>query len=150
MPINNFSQNNVTTDDLKIIMGEWTGTLTYTDYGTNKPFTMPAKLIVSQGKNDYQLILNINYPKEPNANSKDKIKISKNGTLLNKHEVKSKVVLPNGQIQITTQYLGKDNGKQAFIKNIYTIGTSEFIIRKEVKFKNSDNWLMRNEYKYIR
>ena len=149
-PINNYSQNNVTTDDLKTLLGEWAGTLTYTDYGTNKPFTMPANLIVNQGKNNYQLILNINYPKEPNANSKDKIKISKNGTQLNKLDIKSKVVLPNGQIQITTQYSGKDNGKKALIKNIYIIGTSVFIIRKEVKFENSEDWFMRNEYKYSR
>ena len=150
LPINNYSQNNVTTDDLKTLLGEWTGTLTYTDYGTNKPFTMPANLIVSQGKNDYQLILNINYPKEPNANIKDKIKISKDGTQLNKLVIKSKVVLTNGLIQITTQYSGKDNGKKALIKNIYIIGTSDFIIRKEVKFENSEDWFLRNEYKYSR
>ena len=71
---------------------------------------MPANLIVSQGKNNNQLILDINYPKEPNANSRDKIKISKDGTQLNKFDVKSKEVLPNGQVQITTQYSGKDNG----------------------------------------
>lgn len=145
-----YSQNIVTTDDLKTLLGEWTGSLTYTDYSTNKPFTMPANLIVSQGKNNDQLILNINYPNEPNANSRDRIRISKDGTQLNKLEVKSKQVLPNGQVQITTQYSGKDNGKQALIKNTYTIGTSEFIIRKEVKFQNSDDWLVRNEYKYVR
>ena len=147
---NNYSQNIVTTDDLKTLLGEWAGALTYTDYSTNKPFTMSANLIVSQGKNNNQVILNINYPNEPNANSKDKIRISKDGTQLNKIDVKSKQVLPNGLVQITTKYSGKDNGKQALIKNIYTIGASEFIIRKEVKFENSDDWLMRNEYKYVR
>lgn len=150
LPINNYSQNIVTTDDLKTLLGEWAGTLTYTDYSTNKPFTMPANLIVSQGKSNNQLILNINYPNEPNANSKDKIRISKDGTQLNKLDVKSKQVLPNGQVQITTQYSGKDNGKQALIKNINSIGASEFSIRKEVKFENSDDWVMRNEYKYVR
>ena len=149
-PIDNYSQNNVTTDDLKTLLGEWAGTLTYTDYSTNKPFTMPANLIVSQGKNIYLLILNINYPKEPNANSRDKIKISKDGTQLNKIDIKSKEVLPNGQIQITTQYSGRDNGKKALIKNIYIIGTSNFIIRKKVKFENSEDWFMRNEYTYSR
>ena len=149
-PIDNYSQNNVTTDDLKTLLGEWAGTLTYTDYGTQKPFTMPANLIVSQGKNNYLLILNINYPKEPNAKSRDKIKISKDGTQLNKIDIKSKEVLPNGQIQITTQYSGKDNGKKALIKNIYIIGTSDFIIRKKVKFENSEDWFIRNEYTYSR
>ena len=150
LPINNYSQNIVTTDDLKTLLGEWAGTLTYIDYGTNKPFTMPANLIVSQGKNNNQIVLNNNYPNEPNANSRDKIKISIDGTQLNKLDIKSKQVFPNGQVQITTQYSGKDNGKQALIKNIYIFGTSEFIIRKVVKFENSDDWLMRNEYKYVR
>lgn len=150
IPTYNYSQSIVTTDDLKTLLGEWTGTLTYIDYSSNKPFTMPANLIVKQGKNNHQLLLNINYPKEPNANSKDKIKISKDGTQLNKLDIISKQDLANGQIQITTQYTGKDNGKKALIKNIYIIGTSDFIIRKEVKFENSEDWLMRNEYKYSR
>lgn len=150
LPNYNYSQNSVSTDDLKTLLGEWVGSLTYTDYSTNKPFTMPANLIVTQGKNSYQLILNITYPKEPNANSKDKIKISKDGTQLNKLDIKSRQVFPNGQIKIITQYSGKDNGKKALIKNVYIIGTSNFIIRKEVKFENSDDWLLRNEYNYSR
>lgn len=149
-PTYNYSQSIVTTDDLKTLLGEWTGTLTYTDYSSNKPFTMPANLIVKQGKNDHQLLLDINYPKEPNANSKDMIKISKDGTQLNKFNIISKQDLPNEQIQIITQYTAKDNGKKALIKNIYIIGTSDFLIRKQVKFENSEDWLMRNEYKYSR
>lgn len=147
---NNYSQNIVTTDELKTLLGEWTGSLTYKDYSTNNPFTMPANLIVKNGKNNNQLILNINYPKEPNANSKDKIGLSKDGTQLNKHDINSKENLPNGDIQITTKYSGKDNGEKALIKNIYILGASEFIIRKEVKFENSSDWLMRNEYSFSR
>ena len=111
---------------------------------------MPANLNVKQGVNKHQLILKINYPKEPNANSTDKIKISKDGTQLNKVDIKSKRSLPNGHIRITTQHSGKDNGKKAMIKNIYVIGIADFIMRKEVKFENSEDWLMRNEYKYSR
>ena len=64
--------------------------------------------------------------------------------------MKSKKILSNGQVQIITEYFGKDNNKKAQIKNVYIIGQSEFIMRKEVKYDNSDVWLMRNEYKYIR
>jgi len=148
--LENYAQNTITPYDLNVLLGEWTGTLTYTDYSSNKPFTMPANLIVKQGKNENQILLLINYPNEPNANSKDKIKISKNGTQLNKIDVKSKQKLSNGQVQIITEYSGKDNNKNALIKNMYIIGKTLFIIRKEVKFENSDDWLMRNEYKYIR
>lgn len=146
----NYAQNTISPDDLNILLGEWTGTLTYIDYSSNKPFTMPANLIVKEGKNENQLLLFINYPNEPNANSKDKIRISKNGSQLNKNDVKSKQRLSNGQVQITTEYLGKDNNMKALIKNVYILGKNLFVIRKEVKFENSKDWLIRNEYKYIR
>lgn len=146
----NYAQNTITSDDLNILLGEWTGTLTYTDYSSNKPFTMPANLVVKQGKNENQLLLFINYPEEPNANSRDKIRISKNGSQFNNIDIKSKQRLSEGQIQIITEFSGKDDNKKAVIKNVYIMGENQFIIRKEVKFENSKDWLMRNEYKYIR
>jgi len=146
----NYAQNTITPDDLNMLLGEWTGTLTYIDYSSNKPFTMPAKLIVKQRQNENQLLLFISYPKEPNANSKDKIRISKDGSQLNKNDVKSKQRWPDGQVQITTEYSGKDNNEKALIKNVYVLGKDQFVIRKEVKFENSEDWLLRNEYKYMR
>ena len=140
----------ITTKDLKIILGKWTGSLTYVDYRTNKPFTMPSNVDVKQGKNEKQLLLLITYPKEPNANSKDKIKISEDGQQLNKKEVKSRQKLADGQIQIITEYLGKDNNKPALLRNIYILGDKQFIIRKEVNFENTNEWMMRNEYSLSR
>lgn len=140
----------ITPEDLKTILGKWNGSLTYVDYRTNKPFTMLSNVDVKQGKNEKQLLLLITYPKEPNANSKDKIKISEDGQQLNKKEVNSRQILSNGQIQITTEYLGKDNNKPALIRNIYILGDKQFIIRKEVNFENTKNWMMRNEYSFER
>ena len=148
--IKNYSQNIVTKDDLQILHGKWTGTLTYIDYSSNKPYTMPANLIVEQGKNENQILLFNNYPNEPKANSKDKIKISKNGELLDNKRVKSKEKLADNQIQIITEYSGKDNKKKALIRNIYIIGEKQFVIRKEVKFNNSEEWIVRNKYSYNR
>ncbi len=140
----------ITPDDLKIILGKWTGSLTYIDYSSNKPYTMPADVEVKRGKNEKQLLLITTYPNEPNANSKDKIRISQNGQLLNKKALISKEKLTNGEIQVTTEYLGKDNKKEALIRDIYLLGNNQFIIRKEVKFKNSQDWIKRNEYKFKR
>jgi len=44
----------------------------------------------------------------------------------------------------------KDNNKKAEIRVIYIIGKEELIIRKEVKFENTENWKLRNEYNYKR
>ncbi len=145
-----YSQNGILPDDLNVIFGEWKGTLTYVDYGTNKPFKMPANATVEQGKNEYQVQLLINYPKEPNANSKEKIKISKDGLEVNKTPVKSRQTLANDEVKITTEYYGKDNNKKALIRNVYILGPERFITRKEVKFDESEDWLLRNEYNFVR
>ena len=143
-------ENIATSDDLKIILGKWTGNLTYIDYRTNNPYSMPSNVEVKQGNNEKQLLLHITYPKEPKANSKEKIRISSNGQQLNKKAIVSRSMLPQGDIQIITEYSGKDNNEDALIKNIYILGTNQFVIRKEVKFQNSDSWMMRNEYNFNR
>jgi hypothetical protein len=146
----NYAQNTVTTDDLKPLLGKWSGTLTYIDYSSSKPYTMPANLNVKQGKNDYHFLLFNSFPNEPKANNKEKLKISKNGEVLNNHVVTSKQQISDERLQITTEYSGKDNNKQALIRNIYILGENQFVIRKEVKYINSEEWLIRNEFEYVR
>ena len=146
----NYSQNEILPNDLVLIFGEWKGTLTYVDYGTNKPFKMPANVTVKQGKNEYLIQLLYSYPKEPNANSKEKIRISKDGLQVNKTPVKSRQTLANNEVKIITEYYGKDNNQRALIRNIYILGPKRFIIRKEVKFDGSKDWFMRNEYNFTR
>ncbi|WP_025743513.1 hypothetical protein [Aquimarina pacifica] len=144
------AQDKVTPDDLRVLLGEWSGTLTYIDYSSNKPFSMPADLIVDQGKDEYQLQLTNKYPNESSANSKEKITIAKNGMQINKVDIKSREELPEGQVKIIVEYKGKDNDKNALIKKVYIIGKTQLVIRKEVKFDNSITWLTRSEYKYSR
>ncbi|MFK7813765.1 MAG: hypothetical protein AB8B59_14820 [Maribacter sp.] len=144
------AQNTIAPEELTVLLGKWKGTLTYSNYSDGIPFSMPAELEVTKGKNQYQLELFTSYPKEPNANSKGMIKISKDGTKVNKEPITSIEQLPNERVQIITEYQGKDDGKKALIKNVYIIGKTNLIIRKEVKFDSSDTWLIRNEYSYSR
>lgn len=148
--INNQAQNSVTSADLEPLLGEWKGTLTYVDYSSNKPYTMPAYLTASQGKSENQVSLMYRYPNEPKANSKGKIKISDQGKKLNNESVISREVLADGSVQITTSYNGKDNNKEAIMKGVYILGKTICVIRKEVKYVNSDKWLKRNEYSFQR
>jgi len=143
-------QTKITSDDLKTIIGNWEGSITYLDYQTNKPFTMPANLMVKPGKNENQLVLNNTYPNEPKANGSDKIKITKNGLRLNKNVVTSRTGLENGGLQIQTEHEAKDDRKKALIRYSYIIGSDLFVIRKEVKFEKAGNWIKRSEYKYHR
>ena len=144
------SQNAITSQELNVLIGDWTGTLTYMDYSSNEPFTMPANVTVKQGKNENQLLLFNEYPNEPQANSKGKITISKDGNAINGSNLLSKKLLETGENQFTTESEGKDDNKKALIRNIYVIGEKSFIIRKEVKFENKDQWLIRNEFSYTR
>ena len=140
----------ITTEDLKHVLGDWHGSLTYVDYGTGKPFSMPANLSVEQGKNDREYVLRHSYPNEPKANAKDKIKISNDGRQLNEQHLVSKKVSETGQIELTTEYKGRDDNRHALIQMTYILDDAEFVIRKEVRFDESGDWIMRNEYRYIR
>lgn len=145
-----FGQKTISSQDLESIKGEWTGTLTYIDYSSNKPYTMPANLIVESGRNENHLLLFNIYPDEPKANDKDKMILSKDGKRINGKDVKSRQMLSNGQVQITVEYVGKDNRKKVLIRNIYELGEKQFVIRKEVQDANTKEWKRRSEFSYKR
>jgi hypothetical protein len=139
----------LTKDDIQLALGDWTGSLTYIDYQSNEPYTMPANMEVKPGKNEMELILYRIYPNEPQANGKGKLKITQNGKMLNKEPVKFKEVLSDG-VKIITEYQGKDNNQNALIRNTYVIRQNELIIRKDVRFENSPDWLKRNQFTFNR
>ncbi len=145
-----FGQNTVQPEILEHTIGEWKGSLTYLDYQTNEPYTMPVNLRIENGKNRYQFKLFLEFPDEPSANSTDKIKLSKDGTKINKTDVISNKKISEEEFEIITEYSGNDNNEKAKIRVIYTIGKTELNIRKEVKFENTEKWILRNEYNYKR
>ena len=144
---------NVSTKDFTAAIGAWKGTLTYLDYKTGKPYTMPANFLVSiNAKNDQQVIFNYQYPDEPKANASDTLTIKENGTLFDEATVTLKKINADGSIQIETERNGIDgnDNKKAVIKHVYLIGSKQFINRKEVKFDGEQNWIKRNEYSFSR
>ncbi len=146
------AQFKVTTSHLKPLIGNWTGTLTYLDYKSNKPYTMPANIEVSRiGKLKEFLVANI-YPNEPKANSTDTIRISKKGTILNNNILQSNKKLQNGNREIITTVLDTDGNdkKQATIKKTYTIGKNIYKVKKEVQFEGTTNWVTRHKYVYTK
>lgn len=136
--------------DLDLLIGEWTGSLTYLDYQTGNPYTMPANLIVEEGKNRNQLILKNIFPNESSANNTDKLTISKDRTLLNKQAIVSRIELPSGEIEVTTAYTGKDNNKKALIQHKHLLGKNSYSNTKSVQFDNSTEWIKRSEFSYSR
>jgi hypothetical protein len=138
--------------DFKLFEGNWNGSLTYMDYSSNKPYTMPANINVKQIRKTNQLVFLNTYPDEPKANSADTITISKDGKMLNKETVKSIQKLGDGNTEIITETTGVDgnDNKPALLRHIYIVGKKKFVIRKEVQFVGQTEWLKRHEYNYTK
>lgn len=148
------AQSNTKTSikDFEQFVGSWQGSLTYLDYSTGKPYTMPADIDIKRmRKTNYFTFLNI-YPKESSANSIDTVKISKDGKYINKECVKSRKKLINGNHEIITEELGKDgnDNKPATIRYTYTFGKNLYNKRKDVQFIGGTEWIKRHEYTYTR
>lgn len=149
---NTIAQAVVSVKDFQPIIGSWQGSLTYLDYTSNKPFTMPANLTVKQmGRSNSFLFAN-SFPEEPNANWTDTIIISADGKMINDETVKSKQLLKNGTLQIIAEVASTDGNekKPALLRYTYTIGKTSFIKRKDVQFIGEENWIQRHEYRYQR
>jgi hypothetical protein len=127
-------------------IGKWEGKLTYLDYSTGKPYTMSANIKISLTENMNGYIMGYEYPKEPQANSKDTTYI------VNKLFGKDKIVefkeAADGGFSLLTEIVGEDgnDNKKAVLRHIYILKPNTFSIIKDVKFEGTDKWIKRNEY----
>lgn len=151
LPVLAFTQtsNPVTPKDFKPAFGKWKGSLTYLDYSSGKPYTMPANVTISKdGNNVNQLIFVFTYPDEPKANGNDTLVISNDGLLIDGATVVSKKKNSDGSLEIITDKNGADgnDNRKAELRHIYTISKKKFSNRKEVRFDGEEKFIMRNEY----
>lgn len=149
-----FSQKaaKISKKDFKNLIGYWTGSLTYLDYSSGKPFTLPADVEIRQlsTKNQFEFI-HI-YPDEPKANGSVTVTLSEDGTLLGNQQVVSNRKLKNGDREIITEIMGTDGNddKPALMRYTTIFGKESYINRKDVQFVGEESWIMRNESKYQR
>lgn len=148
-PVQN-STNQLLPSDLATLTGSWKGELTYLDYNSGKPYTMPVNLMVDPAQKPGLHTLHFEYPNEPRANSKERLKLSSKGKKMNGKSLHSREVLEDGTIRAILQYEGKDDFQKAAIKETYLMGKERLIIRKEVRFENAEEWILRNEYLFRR
>ena len=147
-----YSDSTIRSKDFSNLVGCWEGSLTYLDYTSNKPFTMPANIIVKDFKNKKKITYSLMYPKEPGANSLDTIFISTNGRVLNNEVIQTKNSFNKDSIEIVTERSGIDgnDNKPAVIRHTYILGKRSYSIKKEVQFVGQSQWILRNEYKFVR
>lgn len=138
--------------DFQSLSGSWTGSLTYLDYSSGKPYTMPADLVVTRIGNTNQFAVANLYPNEKSANSTDTLVISKDGKSIDGAPIKSRKKLPNGDLEIITEETGTDgnDNKPATFRQTYTFGKTTFKKRKDVQFEGESEWIKRHEYSYSR
>lgn len=137
-------------NDFNKLSGTWEGALTYLDYSSGKPYTMPANLVVKRiGSTNNYVFSNI-YPNETSANSIDTISISTDGKYIENELIKSRRKLKNGDIEIITEELGKDGNddKPATFRHTYTFGVNTYKKRKDVQFIGETSWIKRHEFSY--
>ena len=136
----------------KMLVGTWKGTLTYLDYSSGKPYTMPANINMEQIGNTSAFVVFHIYPDEPKANSADTITISADKKRINNETIVAKRTLKNGTTEIVTEYLGTDgnDNSAATIRHTYTIGKMVFIKKKEIQFVGQTKWIKRHEYSYTK
>jgi co-chaperonin GroES (HSP10) len=139
----------VSIKNFKPAFGKWKGSLTYLDYSSGKPYTMPANVTISKdGNNTHQLILAFEYPDEPKANGNDTLVISSDGLQVDGATVVSKKKTSDGYVVIITEKDGVDgnDNRKAKLRHVYSIGKKKFSNRKEVRFNGEEKFIMRNEY----
>lgn len=144
------AQITISNEDIKPLIGSWSGTLTYLDYTSNKPYTMPAELIVVQVDETNIYIFNVSYPDEPRANSADTVSISEDGSMLDGKNVISKRFINDKILEVVTEIMSVDGNenKAAAIRHTYSIGAEIFVIKKTVQFAGEEDWINRNEFNF--
>lgn len=143
---------NVSVNDFVTLIGSWQGTLTYLDYSSGEPFTMPADIDIGRIEKTRKFVFSNIYPNETNANSIDTIAVSDEGKFINNESVRSRRQLINGKTEIITEESGKDgnDNRSAVFRHSYIIGKDTFTIKKEVQFLGETEWIRRHEYSFTR
>lgn len=139
----------VSGQDFFAIDGEWVGTLTYTDYSSGMPIEIAANVNVTR-VSDNGIDYTISYPDEPWEDSESTTTISKDGRLLGGQVVSERTTAEDGTLIVTTRYRGEDDNRPADIRQTYGLSETTFYIRKDVKFDDSDTFLLRNIYAFTR
>lgn len=142
----------VSPEDLRKLSGaRWTGTLTYLDYRSKKPVSIPSNLTVTQaGGDENAWVFEYEYPDEPKANGKQTLKLEEGGTVFDGETVVERTGLDSGGFRLVTVKRGRDNDKDALFRFTYTLDGAAFSVKKEVRPEGAAEYFERNRYSWKR
>ncbi len=149
---NSTKEARIKRDDVQILLGaQWTGTLTYLDYRSKKNVSISANLTVKpNGDDKWSWVFEYQYPDEPQANSSEIVRLSKDGRSLNDEVVSERTSLPDNTLRFVTQKKGEDNHRSASFRYTYLLNAKSFSIKKEVRYDDENQFFERNEYHWKR
>ena len=137
----------ITNTDLEKINGDWQGALTYTDYGDDKTqyelkTSMTAEWKNGKGKMKF-------YYTEPNGKivtSSEKMKLLSESEFQfdGKWLIKSFEQKENSW-ELILEAQGKDNNRLATIRQLITVSSSNFTIRKMVQYEGTNTFFQRSK-----
>lgn len=138
-------------DFQRVTGAQWVGTLTYLDYRSNKKVSIASTLTVTQSAEDkWSWDFDYHYPDEPKANNKDRVAVTREGTIVDGENVVSRTRLPGDTLKIVTEKHGPDNDKPALFRFTYLLSSRSFSIRKEVRYEGTTDFIERNQYSWTR
>jgi hypothetical protein len=136
----------VQVNDLAASVGSWEGKLTYLDYSSGEPYTMPANIKVRLTEDKSGYVMAYEYPNEPQASSIDTTFIRDN--FFGKDKIVAFEKASGAGYTLVTEVDGTDgnDNKNAVLRHVYRVTATNFSITKEVKFEGTELWIKRNEY----
>lgn len=146
----------ISSNDLQEIAGQWTGTLSYTDYKDDATtYTLKCQMTTTWKGNTGLFKLGFTEPNGTMVYDKVKLKRLKQGQMVKfdgqKYLVEqfTKEESP-GHWNLVMSCTGKDNNRNANIKQFMSITKTSLSVRKEVNYEGTANFFTRNEYAFER
>jgi len=137
-------------EDFRVVAGSgWKGHLSYLDYSSKALSKIPVEIQVDE-PNGRALGYSIRYPGETQYNSREKIKLSRDGRMLNDGLIIDRKQNDNGDLILVTTYRGEDDNRRADIRVTYALGSTAFSISKEVRIEDESDYFLRNQYSLVR
>ena len=135
--------------DLEGLPGNWTGTLTYTDYSDDKKqVSLLAKLEIVTINDSLRFKYSYTEPNGKVVKDNGDMRIYNEGKqlLYDGHEFDVMAVRRVGpRLTIIGERDGTDNDKEAIIRETFVIGSGVFNITKEVKYETAAKFFVRNQ-----
>lgn len=144
-------QSKISIADFEIVKGKWNGTLTYLDYSSNKPVSIPANTLI-EIVDDSTFDQYVYYTAEPDKNKKSRSVLNKRGDMLSEKKLLTKAILADGSIRIVLESNGPDGNdhRPATFQHVMILSPTVFKVTKLVKFNGESVFFQRHEYAYSR